>query len=171
MDIKLTDAERIILANQYEILSILKKDDSYEVLANNLREGYEWLYSEVFNWVSPVMDSNDVNLVIDTLSLYELLRNSYRELSDQTGINPDELEFPGFDGNGEAKLRGFAMALLESERFAHVLGDDVKNSHMPSVDIYARMIDEWKSNGEPTYPLSKEQIQKILAARIHPENR
>lgn len=40
-DLELTDVERVILANQYEILSILKEDDSYGLLAQNLRDGHK----------------------------------------------------------------------------------------------------------------------------------
>nr|ACN22674.1 hypothetical protein [uncultured bacterium] len=37
--LKLTDTERLILANQYEILAALKNDDSYGRIAEELRDG------------------------------------------------------------------------------------------------------------------------------------
>ncbi len=44
--LKLTDVERVLLANQYEILAHIKNDPHYEKLASTLRDGHEWLYSQ-----------------------------------------------------------------------------------------------------------------------------
>ena len=41
----LTDTERLILANQFEILGKLKSDDGYIELADNLSKGHVWLYN------------------------------------------------------------------------------------------------------------------------------
>lgn len=44
MALKPTAIERLILANQYEILGELADDDSLRRLANQLRDGHAWLY-------------------------------------------------------------------------------------------------------------------------------
>jgi uncharacterized protein len=170
-DLELTDVERVILANQYEILSILKEDDSYDLLARNLRDGHKWIYSQVFDWISPNLAESKVDIVLKTLNLYSTLQSSYAELQDKSDIDAKELNFPGFDGNNESEFLSFANALLKDHRYEHVLGPSVKNSHMPSIDIYRRMIEEWQNLGETDFPLSKDQIRKVLDARIHPSNR
>ena len=53
MDIKLTPAERLILANQYEILGHLNSDLYARRLAENLRNGYVFLYRDMIESVSP----------------------------------------------------------------------------------------------------------------------
>ncbi len=44
------------------------------------------------------------------------------------------------------------------------------NSHMPSIEVYRRMLAELEPVKEK-YPLDKADIQRILDARIHPSNR
>jgi uncharacterized protein YfbU (UPF0304 family) len=169
--LKLTDTERLILANQYEILASLKDDDSYTRIAEELRDGHEWLYQQHFDYFSPNMHAEDAEFVVTILGIYSDLRDSYEQLADKSGIEPHQVEFPGFDGNNEGELLSFARALRKRERFIDTLPEHGKNSHMPTRDIYGRMIAKWKELGEPHFPLSKEQIAALLAARTHPSNR
>lgn len=170
-NIKLTDAERLILANQYEILSELRKDDSYARMADELRDGHEWLYSQYFDQLSPNLPEHEVAHVLTILGIYSDIRDSYAKLADKSGVEQHQVEFPGFDGNNESDLLAFSRALRKHDRFTETLGEHPKNSHMPTTDIYQRMIAEWRKLGEPHYPYDKEVIQAILAARVHPENR
>jgi uncharacterized protein YfbU (UPF0304 family) len=171
MRLKLSDTERLILANQYEILAALKKDESLERLAENLRDGHEWLYSQGFDWFSENLPAEDAEHVLWILGIYGDMKASFEALSDKTGIDPRLLAFPGFDGNNESELLHFAGALRKSERFVETIGPNAKNSHMPTTDTYRRMIAKWRELGEPNYPYSREQIVAILDARIHPDNR
>jgi uncharacterized protein YfbU (UPF0304 family) len=169
--IKLTDLERIILANQYEILSELKSDSSYEELAENLRDGHEWLYSQYFDYISPVLSESKVEHVLSILGVYGDMRSSFDQLSDKSGIEESQLTFPGFDGNNEAELLSFAGALRKARRFENTLGKHELNSHMPTTETYQRMIEKWRELGSPNYPYGRQAIIEILAARIHPDNR
>lgn len=169
--IKLTDTERLILANQYEILSLLQKDDAYARWADNLRDGYEWLYSQCFDHLSPNLPQSKVDHVLAILGIYSDLRYSYDRLPDKSGIEPDQVEFPGFDGNNESELLGFASALRLAGRFTETLGKHDKNSHSPTTEIYGRMIERWHELGEPRAPYDKKVISEVLAARIHPDRR
>lgn len=169
--LELTDTDRLILANQYEILAILKNDDSYARLAEELRDGHAWLYQQHFDYFSPNMDDEDAKFVLTILGIYSDLRDSYEQLSDKSGIEPHQVKFPGFDGNNEGELLSFARALRKGGRFVDTLPEHGKNSHMPTREIYGRMIAEWDKLGKPQFPLSKDQIAEILAARTHPFNR
>ena len=168
---KLTNAERLILANQYKILSHLEEDESYGRLADELLEGHEWLYSQSLDNVSEVMPAQDAEHVITILGIFGDLRDSYAQLTDKSGIDPHDVTFLGFDGNNESDLRSFARALRKADRFVDTLGDEVKNSHMPTTELYGRMIDKWRELGKPNYPYSKETMLAIIAARVHPDNR
>lgn len=83
MDIKLTLAERLVLANQYEILCELRNDPYAKRLAENLRNGYEFLYRDVLESVSPEMDKASTEFVLDTLSMYQAIKNSWKTLASR----------------------------------------------------------------------------------------
>ena len=169
--LQLTDTERLILANQYEILGSLKKDETYTRLAEQLRDGHEWLYQQNFEYFSPNMSNVDAELVVTILGIYSDIKDSYAQLADKSEIEAHQVEFPGFDGNNEGELLRFSRALRESDRFVETLPQHGKNSHMPTRDIYGRMVAMWEELGKPHFPLSKDQIVAVLAARTHPSNR
>ncbi len=169
--IALTDAERLLLANQYEILALLKEDDSYAKMAQNLRDGHKWLYEQHATTISENLPDTQVEHVLSILGIYSDLKDSYQKLADKSNIESHLVTFPGFDGNNEAELLHFAQALAANGNYSETIGKDAKNSHMPTTDMYERMIEAWEKLGKPRYPLNLEQITSILDARIHPSNR
>lgn len=176
MRLTLTDTERIMLANQYDILAALHRDnkhmsEDYAQRAETLRDGHEWLYSQYFDWVSPNLPEEKVQHVLHILGIYGDMRNSFNKLTDKSGIDERELNFLGFDGNNESELLSFSEALRKHGRFGETIGPEAKNSHSPTTDIYDRMIEKWQELGKPNYPYSREQIIAIMEARIHPEYR
>lgn len=170
--LQLSDLERLILANQYEILAHLKPDQGYEDVARELRDGHKWLYRQYLdNLISPELPDESAEFVATILGIYRDLASSYRGLGDKSGIEERLVQFPGFDGNNESDLLHFTSALRKADRFTETIGDSARNSHMPMKDVYRRMIEEWERLGRPQYPYSEQTIQKILDARIHPESR
>lgn len=172
-DLKLTDKERLILANQYEIMSMLDKHSSeyYLLMSETLKAGHKWLYEQFFDSLSENLSDEDAQHVLKILGIYSDLRDSYSKLDDKSGIDKSNLNFPGFDGNNESEYLGFANNLLKHGRFKETLNETAINSHMPTTDIYKRMIACWENLGAPHYPYSKEIIEKILASRTHPDRR
>lgn len=164
----LTDTERLILSNQYEILAALKKDASYSCISKELLDGHEWLYQRHFDCLSANLPEEDTEFVLTIVSIYADLNASYKQLADKSGIEPHQVVFPGFDGNNESELLSFARALRKGGHFTNTLTKEGKNSHMPTRAIYGRMIAKWIELGEPKYPLSREQITELVAARVHP---
>ena len=169
--LQLTDVERLLLANQYDILGLLKKDDGYTKMAENLRDGHKWIYEQHATQISENLPDEEAEHVLTILGIYSELRDSYKQLSDKSGIDEHSVMFPGFDGNNETELLHFARALSKNDNYAETIGKDARNSHMPTTDIYRRQIAEWKNLGSPRYPLSKEQVLQIIDARTHPSNR
>lgn len=169
--VKLTDTERLLLANQYEILAELKDDESYSRLSEQLRDGHEWLYAQAFEWLSPNLPSDQAEYVLTILGIFSDLKDSFTELQDKSGIEARSVEFPGFDGNNEGELLTFSKALYDADRFTSTIPKGGKNSHFPTTDLYSRIIAKWRDLGEPSYPYSREIILALIAARIHPDNR
>jgi uncharacterized protein YfbU (UPF0304 family) len=170
-NIELTDKERMILANQYEIMAMLNDNEDYALMAETLKAGHKWLYDQLFDSLSDNLPDSQVQHVLTILGIYGDLQASYEELTDKIGIEKNELTFPGFDGNNECELLSFASSLIKHRRFESTLGENARNSHMPTSEIYGRMIQRWNELDSPSYPYDKETIQEILAARTHPENR
>jgi len=164
-----TPIERIIIANQWEILGHLKEDPSYTEKANNIRSGHKFLYGP---WLDISVDLPDsaANGVLDALALYEALAQSFDTLANKQGIDAASIKFPGFDGNTESELFSFGCALHKAETYAHVMGDRCENSHHPTTDMYARMVSKWKELGRRG-SLDADSIKMILAEQVHPSNR
>jgi uncharacterized protein YfbU (UPF0304 family) len=170
-ELKLTAVERLMLANQYEILAQLKKDDSYEDMAKNLRDGHKWIYDQYGQHLSEDLPDHKAQHVLAILGIFSDMSDSYDELTDKSGIDEHRVRFHGFDGNNESELLHFAAALSKNGNYSKTVGTHAKNSHMPTTDAYRRMIAEWERLGKPNYPYSKATIQSITTAYIHPDNR
>lgn len=170
-DLNLSDKERLFLATQYEILAVLKDDADYALKAETLRRGHKSIYDEYFDFFSENLPDAQAQHVINILGIFGDMKASYQQLTDKTGIDEKDLVFPGFDGNNESELHSFAQSLLKHGRFEQTLGEHVRNSHMPTTDMYRRMIERWTDLGSPRYPYEKRVIQEIIAARTHPDYR
>lgn len=172
-ELNLTDKERLILANQYEIMSMLDKHsaDYYLLMSETLKAGHKWLYDQYFDVLSENLSDDDAQYVLKILGIYSDLRDSYAQLEDKSDIEEKALNFLGFDGNNECEYLSFAGNLIKHRRFETTLGKTAKNSHMPTTDVYKRMISCWEGLGSPNYPYPKDTIQKILAAKVHPDYR
>lgn len=161
----LTDTERLILANQYEILSKLEDNDYgrqyYKQLSDNLKSGYKWLYEDHFQCLSDVLDEDDAELVVKTLSLYRTLKNNYDDLEDKSVIDEMSITFKGFDGNNEGRLMRFTQALKENDRFTDIIEKGQLNSHSPKKKQYRKMLSNWKELNEKEN-LTVEEIVSIV---------
>lgn len=165
MTTKLTTAERLILANQFEILGHINEDKAAIRMAGHLRDGHEYLYRDLIGTVAPEMEEDTTQFVLDALSMYRAMHTSLIKLGMETGINKDDVEWPGFDGNNEGDLYFFTRALTSDGRFDELLGDDGVNSHSPMKSTYKEMIPVWKAFDDSRHQLTADQIRQILAAR------
>lgn len=163
MKIELTNKERLFLANQHEILGHLDTDNSnyHFKLAEQLREGHKWLYSQSFDNISENLSDDDAELVLNILQIYEMIQDAYNGLSDKSIISDQEIKFPGFDGNNEPEFMGFVDALDKANRFGDVIQNGYRNAHTRKVRVYEAMIHTWEKLGKP-YSLTKEQLFDIL---------
>lgn len=165
MNTKLTIAERLILANQFDILGHLHDDKEKIRMAGHLRDGHEFLYRDLLGTVSPEMDENTTEFVLESLSMYRALNHSLIELGIGTDIKKEDVEWPGFDGNNEGSLYFFTRALSSDGRFDELLGEQGVNSHSPMAHVYRQMLPTWQAFGDSKYRLTAAQINEVLAAR------
>jgi uncharacterized protein YfbU (UPF0304 family) len=176
-----TDTERLILANQYRILAHLEPNraDAYERAERMLLEGHTWALESLGAIELPhaLITEDVVKFVFDVLDMYRALGTA----AAHHGIDIDSpraasARFEGFDGNNETEHLAVAKVLQENgDRWTESLGQGDMNSHRPCLEMYERMLAVWrrvrsKCVGTPAV-ISKEDLERIIAARVHPDCR
>lgn len=179
---ELSQVERVMLANQYKILSLLDPSgaEEYDKVREALENGYESVYSEALSRgaYDEQLSPDESRLVIHAMDLYWAMQRSYDRLEDEdkAEIREEELDFPGFDGNNETKFVTYSQFVVEKEgrftdlRFEKDQGSgtispallDRYNSHVPMVEIYRKRAEYWYPMGKDRYYLSKDTILSIL---------
>jgi len=174
-ELDLTPAQRVLLANQLKILEALYPDeaDHYGQWRDAVESGYTIHYDQGAEWlVTEEMTEQECMEVRDILTMFCDLKHSVAESKDTSGIDLNAVGFRGFSGNEECRYLGYADFLINKTHRWQPLSDsgDGLNSHFPFLDAYRRMLAVWRKY-HPTPRLTKEQIQEITAAAIHPSNR
>ncbi|MBK7280009.1 YfbU family protein [Candidatus Aalborgicola defluviihabitans] len=149
-----TWTERLILANQFEILAVLRNNNEFALTAQSFRLGHEWLYKKCFHDFLNDMPSADANEVVSILYLFGKLQNSYTNLTDKSGIDESRLKFPGFSSRDEREQFDFAEALHARGFYIEAMGEKVCDATEPTGDMYKRMI-QADSNILKQKPLSE----------------
>jgi len=176
---KLTKVERWILSNQYRILEKLYPQEakSLQRIQEILENGYEQDYDLITRYIydgDDTMSESECNEVLEILSMFDELAYGYKHLSakDKKKISKTEITFSGFDGNDSTELKYLAYARFLNKGDGKSFSKDTGlfNSHCLMLDVYRRMLADWKKS-EHKNQLKKDDIKRILAARVHPSNR
>jgi uncharacterized protein len=161
---QLSITERLILCNQYRILEKIFPNESETCtqFQNILKNGYQLHYCEIFQSINEEPMTRDQSKeVLDIMSMYQEMQDLYNKIPDKSCIDLDQLTFPGFDGCNESNLLEYARYCIEDLGQYNRLRIIYLNSHHPTIDMYRRMLDEWR---EVQYCARKEDIIRILAA-------
>lgn len=164
----------IMLSEVYEHLKIKGDIDPQfvrEAIFSENTWGIAWKYPGIMGSVeAPTPPA--VSKVLDILEMWELLEISYSKLQPpekervekEAKLFGGDVRFRGFDGNYETEYMGIAEFLVNDlKRFSTFKERDL-NSHMPSLDIYGRMLAVYKPirNSHDFDLLNAEQIIEIL---------
>lgn len=167
---ELSKKDRIVLINQYRILSYLDSNEAehYKELIDILENGYQIFYSLIDQWVSEDMPEEKGKFVLDVLSMYRAIEDFKRKNKSELVSGEYFSFFRGFDGNEETEHMSFTRFLIEiqgkfSEQKPYLKDNDNLNSHMPTIEKYKSMLAEWNSLGK-AYQLTEEQVMIILQA-------
>jgi len=171
---ELKPSERRILSNQYRILEALypQEADEFRRAREALDRGDAALVAAQAPFIDidgPDLSEEERSLVRRTLSLFEALQASHRDLEEPSGIDdPEELLFPGFEAESEGAFAGHARLLLaETGRFSHVGHKERSDGDRPMLPAYQRMLEAWRVYAEAT-DLTIVQIFYILEAATDP---
>ncbi len=165
---EMTNAQRLILSNQYTLMSQLdpKNSSKYKRLQTIIERGYELNMKEL-NKHFGCLHEEDCKEIIDILEMYHAMQESHKNLSNEQQHEVDErrLNFLGFDLSTECELVHYVRFLIDSEgMYAHFdKGDHYFNSQTPMLDKYRRMLKTWK-NCPRQYHLSTSEFKQILCA-------
>lgn len=148
---ELTEKERLILYNQYEILKKLNPDDkdSYEIDQEILINGFKFNYSDLVSGFMKEIGEDVSEFVINVLQMYRVLNNSYDKLKkeDKGKINLYDISFKGFDGNEETDYYTYAKFYINKlERYGELKESEhfEMNSHRNMINNYKNMVRRWK---------------------------
>lgn len=170
---KLSLVERMLMAQNFQILAKLEPEnaETYEWRAEVLRNGYEPLYSWLFEWFGQgdsIVTAEEGEYVYEVLRMYDAITWSIQ----RQGIElPENLKyratFPGFDGNDEGKLLGFANHYCTEGRYDILKKDgEIPNSHFPTRSTYGPMLSKWQTiKGSREGLLTEEQVLELLRAK------
>ncbi|HDR7595222.1 TPA: YfbU family protein [Bacillus mycoides] len=122
MEKTLSKHERLILANQYEILFRLAKDEDEKINFTNLRDiftsGYSRYYSHATEFFSEEVSPQECKFVIQVLNLYrDLYFSRKRNKEALTSIAEENVLFKGFDLNDDvgSKYYSFYKFIVEQQ--------------------------------------------------------
>lgn len=177
---ELSKLERYYLSNQLRILEALYPNEADELAVQ--REAVEQGYSFVYDMgMDHILDGNDAMTpeeskeVWEAMDMFLSIDRTIQDLGLEDLHKEHFTRFRGYDGNNESKFMGFAAFTVERlGRFTHLpLKEELYfNSHMPTRQIYERMLIEWrKIDYQHRFPMRKEDLMKVLEAAVHPENR
>jgi uncharacterized protein len=169
--------QRLVLANQYEMLARLDPDRAEEHVdaATRIRDWWPLQDLRDVDWMSGARQDplllEDQRFVHDVLTLYSVLQRAHSSgCTSSAGYGAPK--FRGFCGNEEGKYLDYYRWLLKTERYVLVerADPDDPNSHQAMIETYARMLDKWKSLGRPD-ELDQGQYDAIMFEWIHPSYR
>lgn len=176
---KLTRNDRIILVNQMRILEAVGPNDErddFKKAADALRHGWELEYEELFQSVWPEgLTTEECQEVLETLSMFVRLRDSYARLDDKSGIDDEYgLKFRGYDGNLEGQFVEYVEFVRRKGSFPQMLprGENFRSNYGDR-ETYQRMLAKFTeiTKGKRAEFLKKADIEAVLYERIHPERR
>ena len=163
IDLSLT--ERLILANQFQILAALKPSeaDDYNHLVEIAKRGFALEYPSFFtDFDREGLTREQCEYVRDVLDMFWNLQDSYDQLANKGTLKESDVIFPGFDGNNENSLLQYAKLQLQHgfQEFRHKAG---LNSHFPTAHEYPAMLKRYEAVPiERRRQLSADEMRKIL---------
>ncbi len=164
MTVKLSDFERLSLANQFRIRAILEPNekDHLTYCAEVLENGYEYFYGKVFGHVSDTVSATVANEVADILDMYRVIARALKD--GLTKSNDSFVTFQGFDGNHDEHYGLASFWISQPGSWDEHKQTNPLNSHSQgTLPCYRRMLKKWESMGKPM-TFNQTQLDEIVGA-------
>ncbi|XBS71952.1 YfbU family protein [Acerihabitans sp. KWT182] len=163
---EMTNAQRLILSNQYKIMIMLDADNAerYRRLQTIVERGYALQMEELDRDFGQL--SEDVcRTIIDIMEMHHALQVSWGNLKDRQDIDERRLSFLGFDAATESRYLAYVrfMVFTEGRYTLFDSGSHGFNAQTKMWDKYLRMLAVWQSCPRQ-YHLSAVEITQIINA-------
>lgn len=164
---EISKVERLILKNQYKILSILEQDKYEKEICQLLSKAFEYGYPEADGEIEKIHDKisdEKEKFVNEVLKMYGDLEYSYRSIpiQEKNGIEESDIAFKGFNSHKEKEEYEYSFFILNfdenCEDLIKVKGFKKISSENMS-DIYRGMLERYKTT--ENYEKSDLTIQEI----------
>ncbi|NOH95343.1 YfbU family protein [Vibrio sp. 99-70-13A1] len=165
---EMTNAQRLILSNQYKLMSQMDPENSakYQRLQTIVERGYELQMREL-NKEFGCLTESECRETIDIMEMYHAMQESNKMLADSERQDVDQrrLQFLGFDIASEAQSVNYVRFLIDSEGLYPQFdkADHHFNSQMPMLEKYRRMLTTWR-NCPRQYHLCSTELSQIFNA-------
>ncbi len=166
---ELTKIERALLLNQFNILAMLDTNNSsqYILKAEIVANGYEGLYSELFDNISGSISAEICDETCKILNMYRVVNNFISTLTEEQkeGIQLEQINFDGFDAN-EGEHYVIMKFLVEVANLYEEYKNTYFNSHSAaSLRRYRRILPIYeRAMNDNNNVLNFEGFQAILDA-------
>ncbi|AOV96400.1 hypothetical protein A9798_05215 [Edwardsiella hoshinae] len=163
---EMTNAQRLILSNQYKMMSMLDPDNAerYRRLQTIIERGFGLQLRELDRDFGELPEET-CRTIIDIMEMHHALQVSYNNLKERQDIDARRLEFLGFDAATEARYLSYVRFLVNTEgRYTHFdSGTHGFNAQTKMWEKYLRMLAVWHACPRQ-YHLSAVEITQILNA-------
>ncbi len=165
---EMTNAQRLILSNQYYLMSQMDPDNAakYQRLQTIVERGYELQMNEL-NKDFGCMSDAECRQVIDIMEMYHAMQESNKMLeeAERKDVDQRRLQFLGFDIATECQLVNYVRFLTDSEGLYPQFdkADHHFNAQMPMLEKYRRMLATWR-NCPRQYHLCANELRQIFNA-------
>ncbi len=164
---KLTAAERWILANQYRLMQMLsdRPVPLFEHAITILENGYEDQYKYAAQYLKEDPFRQDVaEEVKDILQMFREMQWASENIEDRGLLESPLFEFQGFDANNSFDHLSYAQFLHELGEYRE-LGNRLEwHSHSDNIGTYRAMVQAWKALPRHGLQMTEEDVKAILGA-------
>ncbi len=165
---EMTNAQRLILSNQYYLMSQMDPENAakYQRLQTIVERGYELQMNELNKDFGCLSDA-ECRQVIDIMEMYHAMQESNKMLeeAERKDVDQRRLQFLGFDIATECQLVNYVRFLTDSEGLYPQFdkADHHFNAQMPMLEKYRRMLATWR-NCPRQYHLCANELRQIFNA-------
>lgn len=163
---EMTNAQRLILSNQYKMMTLLDPDNAerYRRLQTIVERGFGLQMRELDREFGELTEET-CRMIIDIMEMYHALQVSRGNLKDAENIDERRVMFLGFDAATEARYLSYVRFMVNTEgRYTHFdAGTHGFNAQTPMWEKYMRMLKTWQSCPRQ-YHLSSNEINQIINA-------
>lgn len=157
---KMTDVERQILINQYEIL---RKDENDEEKINKLskqieylEDGYIYLFQKELNSLQPIFHEQESVEAMDILFLYDIISTSAK-------TNNIEGEDLALDFNNDHPYPYFIQEAINSKQHPAYNKFELKNSHgAKNLKDHKKQLKYWKYTLKKKIQLNVNELKTLM---------